>query len=120
MITVGLAILLFGSCGMVHAQAMAFAMRFTARKKATGTQGLLIALYILAAAHVAEAGLYALGFALGEQLGVGGFSQGNVNSLMDVFYFSIQTPLCHRRLQICSGMAVASLASSFMLAGPKL
>ena len=84
-----LAIALFGLSGLVHARAMAFAMHFTDRKNITGAHGLLVALYVLAAAHVAEAGLYALGFILGEWMGIGDFAQGNVDSVMDVFYFSV-------------------------------
>ncbi|MFX0543862.1 ion channel [Roseovarius sp. S1116L3] len=88
-IAAGLAVLLFGLCGVVHAHAMSFVMRLTERRNVTGMRGLLVALYVLAMAHVAEAGLYALGFALGEQMGVGGFKAGNVTSFMDVFYFSV-------------------------------
>ncbi|MCY0150827.1 potassium channel family protein [Hoeflea sp. G2-23] len=50
---------------------------------------LLFALYSLATAHILEAGLYAVGFNLGEIMGIGGFAQGNVSSFMDVFYFSV-------------------------------
>ena len=84
-----LAIVLFGLCGVLHARAMAFVMHFTDRKNITGTHGLLVALYVLAAAHVAEAGLYAVGFSLGEWMGIGGFAQENLDSVMDVFYFSV-------------------------------
>ncbi|AQZ54303.1 MULTISPECIES: ion channel [Hyphomicrobiales] len=85
----GLAIILFGLCGGLHARAMAFAMHLTDRKHITGTGALLIALYVLAAAHIAEAGLYAVGFFIGESTGIGGFAQSDVNSFMDVFYFSV-------------------------------
>jgi len=71
----GLAIILFGLCGGLHARAMAFAMHLTDRKHITGTGALLIALYVLAAAHIAEAGLYAVGFFIGESTGIGGFAQ---------------------------------------------
>lgn len=88
-IAAALAVLLFGLCGAVHAQAMSFVMQLTERKNITGMQGLLVALYVLAAAHVAEAGLYALGFALGNHLEIGGFKADHVKTLMDVFYFSV-------------------------------
>ena len=64
-------------------------MDLTDRKNITGARGLLFALYVMATAHVAEAGLYALGFRVGEWAGVGGFAQKNINSIMDVFYFSV-------------------------------
>ncbi len=50
---------------------------------------LLIALYVLAAAHIIEAGFYAVGFAIGEWMGLGGFVQQSARSVMDVFYFSV-------------------------------
>lgn len=85
----GLAIVLFGLCGGLHARAMALAMRLTGRNHITGTRALLIALYVLATAHVAEAGLYAVGFLMGEWTGIGGFAQHDVSSFMDAFYFSL-------------------------------
>ncbi|MCQ0090371.1 MULTISPECIES: ion channel [Rhodobacterales] len=84
-----LAVVLFGLCGVLHARAMAFAMNFTDRNDIIGMHGLVVALYVLATAHVAEAGLYAIGFILGEWIGIGGFEQENVNSVMDFFYFSV-------------------------------
>jgi len=89
MIAAALAVLLFGLCGAVHAQAMSLVMRLAERKSLTGMRGLIVALYMLATAHVAEAGLYALGFALGDHLEIGGFEADKVSSFMDVFYFSV-------------------------------
>lgn len=50
---------------------------------------LLFALYSLSTAHIVEAGLYALGFSVGELMGIGGFEQEDVDTFMDVFYFSL-------------------------------
>ncbi len=85
----GLAIVLFGLCGGLHARAMALVMHLTEQKHVTGIHALLIALYVLATAHIAEAGLYALGFLMGEWAGIGGFAQHDVSSFMDAFYFSV-------------------------------
>lgn len=84
-----LSIIPFGSCGSLHARAVALAMHLTERKHITGTGALLIALYVLATAHIAEAVIYAVGFFIGESAGIGGFAQADVNSFIDVFYFSV-------------------------------
>lgn len=68
---------------------MNFVMTATKRTPFTQPSRLLIALYTLATAHIVEAGLYALGFSFGEIIGVGGFAQENVDTFMDVFYFSV-------------------------------
>lgn len=68
---------------------MNFVMTATKRAPFTQPSRLLFALYTLATAHVVEAGLYALGFSFGEIIGIGGFAQENVDSFMDVFYFSV-------------------------------
>ncbi|GGH18645.1 Ion channel [Cribrihabitans marinus] len=83
------AVVLFGLSGLVHVRAMTFAMTATKRAPFTAPGRLLIALYTLGTAHVVEAGLYAVGFGLGEILGIGGFAQANVDTFMDVFYFSV-------------------------------
>lgn len=83
------AIVLFGLSGLVHVRAMSFVMTATKRTPFTQSSRLLFALYTLAIAHIGEAGLYALGFSFGEFLGIGGFAQDNVDSFMDVFYFSV-------------------------------
>lgn len=57
----------------------------------TQSARLLFALYTLALAHIIEAGLYALGFSFGELIGIGGFEQENIDTFMDVFYFSWST-----------------------------
>ncbi|MEQ9040214.1 MAG: ion channel [Silicimonas sp.] len=84
-----LAIVLFGLSGLVHVRAMTFVMTVTKLAPFTQPSRLLFALYTLATAHVVEAGLYALGFSFGEIIGIGGFAQENVDSFMDVFYFSV-------------------------------
>ena len=84
-----LAIVLFGLSGLVHVRAMTFVMTATKLAPFTQPSRLLFALYTLATAHVVEAGLYALGFSFGEIIGIGGFAQENVDSFMDVFYFSV-------------------------------
>ncbi|UXX85272.1 potassium channel family protein [Roseovarius pelagicus] len=64
-------------------------MSYTDRHNLTGTWALLAALYTLATAHVVEAGLFAAGFLLAEWAGLGGFVQDDVDTVMDVFYFSL-------------------------------
>lgn len=41
------------------------------------------------AAHLIEAMLYALGFAVMDSTGLGGFKGGDSDSFMDIFYFSL-------------------------------
>ncbi|MEQ8928961.1 MAG: ion channel [Nitratireductor sp.] len=84
-----LAITLFGLSGLVHVRAMMLVMTRTKRAPFMQPGRLLFALYSLAAAHIVEAGLYALGFSVGELMGIGGFEQENVDTFMDVFYFSL-------------------------------
>ena len=43
----------------------------------------LFALYSLATAHIVEVGVYALGFSVGELMGIGGFEQENVDTFVD-------------------------------------
>ena len=64
-------------------------MTATKRTPVSQRGRLLFALYTLATAHIVEAGLYALGFSFGEILGNYAFAQENVDSFMDVFYFSV-------------------------------
>nr|WP_241188284.1 ion channel [Pseudohalocynthiibacter aestuariivivens] len=64
-------------------------MNCTNRHNLVGTRGLLVALYILATAHVVEAGIFAVGFLLAEWAGLGGFVQDDVDTVMEVFYFSL-------------------------------
>lgn len=68
---------------------MNFVMTATKRAPFAQPSRLLFALYTLAIAHIVEAGLYALGFSFGEIIGVGGFAQENVDTFMEVFYFSV-------------------------------
>lgn len=84
-----LAVVLFGSSGLVHVRAMTLVMNRARGTPSTQSARLLIALYTLALAHIIEAGLYALGFSFGELIGIGGFEQENVDTFMDVFYFSL-------------------------------
>lgn len=83
------AVVLFGLSGLVHVRAMNFVMTATKRAPFAQPSRLLFALYTLAIAHIVEAGLYALGFSFGEIIGLGGFAQENVDTFMDVFYFSV-------------------------------
>lgn len=87
--TVLLATLLFSLSGLVHVSAMGFVMKNVQNWNLPRSVLLLFALYILSAAHVAEAAVYAIGFAFGERAGLGGFVQEDVDTFMDVFYFSI-------------------------------
>lgn len=51
---------------------------------------LLIGLYGVGAAHLAEAGLYAAGFLTGRHWGIGGFEGADdPMTIMDVYYFSL-------------------------------
>ncbi|KAA2312264.1 two pore domain potassium channel family protein [Pseudooceanicola sediminis] len=75
--------------GLIHVRAMSLVMAATKRASFSRSGNLLIALYCLAIAHILEAGLYAVGFSLGEGIGIGGFAQANVETFMDVFYFSV-------------------------------
>ncbi|HIC65251.1 MAG: hypothetical protein CMI50_01790 [Paracoccus sp.] len=68
---------------------MNLVMRFGDSPGLSGSGRVLVALYTLGIAHVVEAGLYAVGFSMGEALGIGGFEQDIVDSFMDVFYFSL-------------------------------
>ena len=80
-----LAVALFGLSGLVHLRAMNLVMRFGDSPGLSGSGRVLVALYTLGIAHVVEAGLYAVGFSMGEALGIGGFEQDIVDSFMDVF-----------------------------------
>jgi len=84
-----LAITLFGLSGLVHVRAMTFVMNGVRRTPFAQPRRFMFALYSLATAHIVEAGLYALGFSVGELMGIGGFEQENVDTFMDVFYFSL-------------------------------
>ncbi len=84
-----LALILFGMSGLVHVAAMSWVMSAATRRTFATPARLLLALYGLGGAHILEAGLYAIGFSLGDNLGIGGFEQEDVNSFMDVFYFSL-------------------------------
>jgi hypothetical protein len=83
------AVVLVGLSGLVHVRAMIFVMTATKGAPFTPSSRLLFALYTLATAHVVEAGLYALGFSFGEIIGIGGFAQENVDTFMEIFYFSV-------------------------------
>lgn len=83
------AIVLFGLSGLMHVRAMSFVITATRRAPDSQPGRLLFALYTLATAQIVEAGLYAVGFSFDEILGIGGFAQDNVDSFMDVFYFSV-------------------------------
>ena len=84
-----LAIILFCLSGLVHVHAMTLVMNGTGHAPFAKPVRFLFALYSLATAHIVEVGVYALGFSVGELMGIGGFEQENVDTFMDVFYFSL-------------------------------
>lgn len=86
-IAIGVAALLM--CGFVHYVAIhALTKAFDARRVSRMLRS-QITLLGLAAAHLIEAGVYAVGFVLGAQLELGGFVQDAPINAMNTFYFSL-------------------------------
>ncbi len=76
-------------CGLIHYVAMRWLYRSVVDwgvAKALKSQLLLAALVLV---HLVEAGVYALAFGLGAQLGLGGFIQSEPVTAMSTFYFSL-------------------------------
>ena len=90
LITILLALTLFGLCGILHYAVMSSLLSRLPRSGWSQGAQLVAGLYCVGLTYLGEAGLYAVGFALGENLGVGGFKgvSGTV-SLMDISYFSL-------------------------------
>ena len=82
-------VLTFGLVGLLHFAVMAFAMRWLTASALPHPAKLVLALYAAGAAHVSEAGLYAIAFASGETLGLGSFRKEAAMSAMEYFYFSL-------------------------------
>jgi len=57
----------------------------------TGSSGVefIVLCWTLGILHITQVGLYAIGFALGEWLGIGSFEQSVGMTAMDTFYFSL-------------------------------
>ena len=80
---------LFGACGMLHYAVMATMHGHLATRRWPRGAKLVICLYTAGLAHALEAGLYVIGFLLGQRLGIGGFRKDETMSVMDTFYFSM-------------------------------
>jgi len=61
-IAIGLAIILFGLCGLIHFWTMMTVLNHLKRRNYSALKRMLIAFYSAGFAHLFEAGLYALGF----------------------------------------------------------
>lgn len=84
-----LTILAFGACGLLHFSVMAGVMRWYSRSTLARPLKMLAGLYAAGAAHVTEAGIYGVAFAVGDRLGLGSFRREAAMSAMDYFYFSL-------------------------------
>lgn len=98
-----------------------------ASKSAAGVQH-FFAISIVGLAHVTEAGIYTIGFLVGDYLNIGGFKPDAPQSVMDIYYFSIVNyttlglgdiyPADHFRLlagiQSLNGFLMLSCSASFL------
>ncbi len=84
-----LSFVLFGLCGVFHYSIMRSAHVRLMQSALPRSVKLLVCLYTAGIAHIAEAGLYAIAFKVGQRLGVGGFSSENTMTPMDTVYFSL-------------------------------
>jgi len=84
-----IALVIFILCGVLHYVCLISAMRKLKGRSFGGAIRMSVTLLVCGLAHISEAGVYALGYMLGEALGFGSFlGQANMTS-MDVFYFSL-------------------------------
>jgi len=89
-VAIGLALVLFGLCGLIHFWTMMTVLNHLKRRKYSALKRMLIAFYSAGLAHLFEAGLYALGFIFGRSLGIGKFETGGgALDFMEVYYFSV-------------------------------
>lgn len=89
-IAIGLAIILFGLCGLIHFLTMMTVLNHLKRRNYSALKRMLIAFYSAGLAHLFEAGMYALGFIFGRTIGLGNFETGNgAVSAMEAYYFSV-------------------------------
>lgn len=86
--TILLGLSMFGLTGIIHFQVICRTHRWLKSTNLGKTRKLLIGFYAAAIAHIAEAGLYAIGFLAGTGAGLGGFKPTDI-SPMEVFYFSL-------------------------------
>lgn len=63
--------------------------RLTVKPAVDNALRLSLAYLIVLVSHLSIAGLFALGFAGGAQIGLGGFDKEPVMSTIDLFYFSL-------------------------------
>lgn len=90
LLSVLLAFIIFGASGSLHYFIMSYLLRHLPCSGWPRGLQLVLGLYGVGAAHLAEAGMYAVGFLTGRSLGLGGF-QGTSDPMtfMEVYYFSI-------------------------------
>ncbi|MEO1326513.1 MAG: ion channel [Pseudomonadota bacterium] len=86
-VSIGLALVVL--CGGVHYVAMITLHDLIARLSMNRAAKAQLALVGLSVAHLIEAGVYALGFRLGEGVGLGGFDGAMSSDAMSTFYFSL-------------------------------
>jgi hypothetical protein len=84
---IGLGLVLI--CGGVHYAAMTTLHNRISQLSMNRAAKAQLALVALSVAHLIEAGVYALGFRVGEGLGLGGFAGAETSDAMSAFYFSL-------------------------------
>lgn len=90
LISVLISLTLFGLTGLIHYAVMMVVLSRLNKSSMPPVPRMIIGFYAVGAAHLTEAGLYAIGFTLGEQLGIGSFqSGGETMGMMQIYYFSL-------------------------------
>ena len=83
-------LVLFGLCGAVHYSVMSGLHKSLTGSKLSQGLRLQLGLFGVALAHIFEAGLYAVGFTIGQKVGLGSFKGIDAPmTFMDTFYFSL-------------------------------
>lgn len=90
LLSVLISLTLFGLTGLIHYLVMKGVLAQLNKTPLPAVARMIIGFYAVGAAHLTEAGFYALGFALGETLTLGGFeSTDGQMGMMQIYYFSL-------------------------------
>lgn len=82
--------LLFGLTGLIHYSVMMLVLSRVSKSRLRPIARMITGFYAAGAAHLFEAGLYAIGFAIGRRLGIGNVqSTDGPVEMMQLFYFSL-------------------------------
>lgn len=90
LLSILMSVTLFGLTGLIHYAVMKGVLNQLNKSPIPAVARMIIGFYAVGAAHLTEAGLYALGFVFGRALGLGGFeSADSTMGMMQIYYFSL-------------------------------